>query len=61
MSDGIETRMRAAWREIFVADDSGRVEQLRSAVFADLGRLPAVAEQSRPIVPKPWRRSSRAS
>ncbi|MEU5567046.1 lipopolysaccharide biosynthesis protein [Micromonospora musae] len=53
LTAGLAVALAAEGREIFVADDSGRVEQLRSAVFADLGRLPTVADQSRPVVPKP--------
>ncbi|MEU8301006.1 lipopolysaccharide biosynthesis protein [Micromonospora sp. NPDC048909] len=53
LTAGLAVALAADGREVFVADDSGRVERLRTAVLADRGRLPAVAEPTRSVVPKP--------
>ncbi|BCJ57253.1 hypothetical protein Jiend_06750 [Micromonospora endophytica] len=45
--------LAVAGREVFVADDSGRLDRLRAAVLADRDRLPAYADPSRPPLPKP--------
>ncbi|WP_433392753.1 lipopolysaccharide biosynthesis protein [Micromonospora sp. KLBMP9576] len=50
---GLAVALAAAGREVFVADDSGRAERLRTTVLADRERLPATADPSRPLVPKP--------
>ncbi|MGC4770925.1 lipopolysaccharide biosynthesis protein [Micromonospora sp. DT44] len=51
LTAGLAVALAADGREVFVADDSGRVERLRAAVLADRGRLPV--DPSRPLVPKP--------
>ncbi|MEU7929699.1 lipopolysaccharide biosynthesis protein [Micromonospora sp. NPDC049801] len=51
LTAGLAVALAADGREVFVADDSGRVERLRAAVLADRGRLPL--DPSRPLVPKP--------
>ncbi|MFF4880408.1 lipopolysaccharide biosynthesis protein [Micromonospora sp. NPDC000668] len=53
LTAGLAVALAADGREVFLADDSGRVEKLRAAVLADRGRLPVVADQARSIVPKP--------
>ncbi|PZG18555.1 lipopolysaccharide biosynthesis protein [Micromonospora craterilacus] len=45
--------LAVAGRDVFVADDSGRLDRLRDAVLADRARLPASADPTRPAVPKP--------
>ncbi|MGC4749385.1 lipopolysaccharide biosynthesis protein [Micromonospora sp. DT201] len=45
--------LAATGRDVYVADDSGRLERLRAAVLADREHLPAAANPARPIVPKP--------
>ncbi|WFE98477.1 lipopolysaccharide biosynthesis protein [Micromonospora sp. WMMD964] len=51
LTAGLAVALAADGREVFVADDNGRVERLRAAVLADRGRLPI--DPSRPLVPKP--------
>ncbi|MFG1883009.1 lipopolysaccharide biosynthesis protein [Micromonospora sp. NPDC049102] len=51
LTAGLAVALAADGREVFVADDSGRVERLRAGVLADRGRLPV--DPSRPLVPKP--------
>ncbi|MEU7845031.1 lipopolysaccharide biosynthesis protein [Micromonospora sp. NPDC049114] len=51
LTAGLAVALAADGREVFVADDSGRVERLRAVVLADRGRLPI--DPSRPLVPKP--------
>ncbi len=50
---GLAVALAVAGREVFVADDSGRTERLRTAVLADRDRLPASLDPTRPAVPKP--------
>ncbi|SCL33731.1 Capsular polysaccharide biosynthesis protein [Micromonospora nigra] len=50
---GLAVALAVAGREVFVADDSGRVDQLRAQVVADRDRLPASVDPTRPTVPKP--------
>ncbi|MEU2665410.1 lipopolysaccharide biosynthesis protein [Micromonospora sp. NPDC007220] len=50
---GLAVALAAVGREVFVADDSGRADRLRTTVLADRERLPAAADPSRPLVPKP--------
>ncbi|MCL7458442.1 lipopolysaccharide biosynthesis protein [Micromonospora echinofusca] len=50
---GLAVALAAVGREVFVADDSGRAERLRTTVLGDRERLPAAADPSRPLVPKP--------
>ncbi|PZF99950.1 lipopolysaccharide biosynthesis protein [Micromonospora deserti] len=50
---GLAVALAAAGREVFVADDSGRAERLRGTVLAGKDRLPASADPTRPVVPKP--------
>ncbi|WBB69690.1 lipopolysaccharide biosynthesis protein [Micromonospora sp. WMMD812] len=50
---GLAVALAADGREVFVADDSGRVERLRAAVLGDRGRLAAPADPARSVVPKP--------
>ncbi|GGO23099.1 lipopolysaccharide biosynthesis protein [Micromonospora parathelypteridis] len=45
--------LAATGRDVYVADDSGRLESLRAAVLADREQLPAAANSARPLVPKP--------
>ncbi|WP_433532567.1 lipopolysaccharide biosynthesis protein [Micromonospora sp. CA-263727] len=45
--------LAVAGREVFVADDSGRLDRLRDAVLVDRDRLPASVDPTRPAVPKP--------
>ncbi|MEH1169945.1 lipopolysaccharide biosynthesis protein [Micromonospora sp. CPCC 205539] len=51
LTAGLAVALAADGREVFVADDSGRVDRLRTAVLADRGRLPV--DPSRTPVPKP--------
>ncbi|MEV1331008.1 lipopolysaccharide biosynthesis protein [Micromonospora costi] len=53
LTAGLAAALAAEGREVFVADDSGRVERLRGAVLVDRVRVPALAEPSRTVVPKP--------
>ncbi|RKN35233.1 lipopolysaccharide biosynthesis protein [Micromonospora musae] len=53
LTASLAVALSAEGREVYVADDHGRVERLRDAVLADRGRLPAVADAARSIVPKP--------
>ncbi|MEU5554202.1 MULTISPECIES: lipopolysaccharide biosynthesis protein [unclassified Micromonospora] len=50
---GLAVALAVAGREVFVADDSGRIDRLRAAVQADRDRLPPSIDPSRPTVPKP--------
>ncbi|WFE43796.1 lipopolysaccharide biosynthesis protein [Verrucosispora sp. WMMD1129] len=50
---GLAVALAVAGREVFVADDSGRLDRLRSTVLTDRGRLPAAIDPTRPAVPKP--------
>ncbi|MFF5181156.1 lipopolysaccharide biosynthesis protein [Micromonospora sp. NPDC000316] len=50
---GLAVALAATGREVYVADDSGRLEHLRAAVLADRDQLPAMANPARPLVPKP--------
>ncbi|MGQ5264210.1 lipopolysaccharide biosynthesis protein [Micromonospora sp. ZYX-F-536] len=50
---GLAVALAATGRDVYVADDSGRLEQLRAAVLADRDRLPATASPVRSLVPKP--------
>ncbi|MBM7493875.1 capsular polysaccharide biosynthesis protein [Micromonospora luteifusca] len=45
--------LAAPGRDVYVADDSGRLERLRTAVLADREHLPAAVNSARPLVPKP--------
>ncbi|MGW2626273.1 lipopolysaccharide biosynthesis protein [Micromonospora taraxaci] len=45
--------LAAPGRDVYVADDSGRLERLRAAVLADRDQLPAALNPARPLVPKP--------
>ncbi|MCX5117396.1 lipopolysaccharide biosynthesis protein [Micromonospora sp. NBC_00362] len=51
LTAGLAVALAVDGREVFVADDSGRIERLRAIVLADRGRLPI--DPSRPLVPKP--------
>ncbi|MBG6066475.1 lipopolysaccharide biosynthesis protein [Micromonospora ureilytica] len=51
LTAGLAVALAVDGREVFVADDSGRIERLRASVLADRGRLPI--DPSRPLVPKP--------
>ncbi|RKF26811.1 lipopolysaccharide biosynthesis protein [Micromonospora globbae] len=53
LAAGLATALAVEGREVFVADDSGRVERLRAAVLADEVRVPTVVDRSRPAVPRP--------
>ncbi|MEG3636455.1 GumC domain-containing protein [Micromonospora palythoicola] len=50
---GLAVALAVAGREVFVADDSGRIDRLRATVLTDRGRLPAAIDPTRPTVPKP--------
>jgi capsular polysaccharide biosynthesis protein len=50
---GLAVALAATGRDVYVADDSGRLDQLRAAVLADRDQLPATANPARPVVPKP--------
>ncbi|MBQ0906613.1 lipopolysaccharide biosynthesis protein [Micromonospora sp. U21] len=50
---GLAVALAATGRDVYVADDSGRLDHLRAAVLADRDRLPATANTVRPLVPKP--------
>ncbi|NLU80462.1 lipopolysaccharide biosynthesis protein [Micromonospora sp. HNM0581] len=50
---GLAVALAVAGREVFVADDSGRTDRLRTTVLTDRGRLPVALDPSRPVVPKP--------
>ncbi|MEU1589898.1 lipopolysaccharide biosynthesis protein [Micromonospora sp. NPDC005710] len=50
---GLAVALAATGREVYVADDSGRLDRLRGAVLADRDHLPATANPARPVVPKP--------
>ncbi|WP_410814230.1 lipopolysaccharide biosynthesis protein [Micromonospora sp. 067-2] len=50
---GLAVALAATGRDVYVADDSGRLDQLRALVLADRDRLPAAANPVRPLVPKP--------
>ncbi|MEW2144888.1 lipopolysaccharide biosynthesis protein [Micromonospora vinacea] len=50
---GLAVALAAPGREVYVADDSGRLEKLRAAVLADRDQLSAAANPARPVVPKP--------
>ncbi|GIJ27152.1 hypothetical protein Vqi01_23140 [Micromonospora qiuiae] len=45
--------LAVAGREVFVADDSGRLDRLRDAVLADRERLPAYVDPTRQRLPRP--------
>ncbi|MEV4543655.1 lipopolysaccharide biosynthesis protein [Micromonospora echinaurantiaca] len=53
LTAGLAVALAAGGREVFVADDHGRAERLRSAVLADRARLPAGVDPARPVVPRP--------
>ncbi|MFC5926758.1 lipopolysaccharide biosynthesis protein [Micromonospora vulcania] len=50
---GLAVALAATGRDVYVADDSGRLEHLRTVVLADRDRLPATANPARPLVPAP--------
>ncbi|MEU9509596.1 lipopolysaccharide biosynthesis protein [Micromonospora sp. NPDC048170] len=50
---GLAVALAATGRDVYVADDSGRLDRLQAAVLADRGRLPAAANPARPVVPMP--------
>ncbi|MFG1779156.1 lipopolysaccharide biosynthesis protein [Micromonospora sp. NPDC049051] len=50
---GLAVALAATGRDVYVADDSGRLDRLQAAVLADRDRLPAAANPARPAVPKP--------
>ncbi|MET8091035.1 lipopolysaccharide biosynthesis protein [Micromonospora sp. NPDC005220] len=45
--------LAATGHDVYVADDSGRLDRLRAAVLADREHLPAAVSPARPLVPKP--------
>ncbi|MGN9777220.1 lipopolysaccharide biosynthesis protein [Micromonospora sp. H33] len=53
MTAGLAVALAATGRDVYVADDTGRLDRLRAEVLAGLGRLPAAANPARPAVPKP--------
>ncbi|RKN40262.1 lipopolysaccharide biosynthesis protein [Micromonospora endolithica] len=53
LTAGLAVALAATGRDVYAADDSGRVDRLRGIVLTDRGRLPAVANPARPVVPKP--------
>ncbi|KAB1948994.1 CpsD/CapB family tyrosine-protein kinase [Micromonospora sp. ALFpr18c] len=50
---GLAVALAATGRDVYVADDSGRLHNLRATVLADRERLPAMVNPVRPLVPKP--------
>ncbi|MGC5053121.1 lipopolysaccharide biosynthesis protein [Micromonospora sp. DT48] len=50
---GLAVALAVVGREVFVADDGGRVDRLRAAVLADRDRLPPSLDPTKPAVPKP--------
>ncbi|MET7822390.1 lipopolysaccharide biosynthesis protein [Micromonospora zamorensis] len=50
---GLAVALAAPGRDVYVADDSGRLETLRAAVLAGREQLPALVNSVRPLVPKP--------
>ncbi|MEU6024656.1 lipopolysaccharide biosynthesis protein [Micromonospora sp. NPDC047134] len=53
LTAGLAVALAATGREVYVADDSGRLDRLRATVMTDRGRLPAAVNQARPTIPKP--------
>lgn len=52
MSAGLAVALAATGREVYLADDTGRLERLRSEVLAGVACLPATAPSARPVVPQ---------
>ncbi|MEV6692518.1 lipopolysaccharide biosynthesis protein [Micromonospora sp. NPDC051196] len=53
LTAGLAVALAATGRDVYVADDSGRLDQLRATVMTDRGRLPAAVNPARPAIPKP--------
>ncbi|WP_025617718.1 hypothetical protein [Salinispora cortesiana] len=54
LSAGLAVALAATGREVYLADDIGRLGRLRSEVLAGVARLPAAtANSARPVVPQP--------
>ncbi|NYT95067.1 lipopolysaccharide biosynthesis protein [Salinispora sp. H7-4] len=52
MSAGLAVALAGTGREVYLADDTGRLERLRSEVLAGVARLPATANSARPPAPQ---------
>lgn len=52
MSAGLAVALAATGREVYLADDTGRLGRLRSEVLAGVARLPATVPSARPVVPQ---------
>ncbi|WP_027660882.1 hypothetical protein [Salinispora fenicalii] len=52
MSAGLAVALAATGREVYLADDTGRLGRLRSEVLAGVACLPATAPSARPVVPQ---------
>ncbi|MBL6279995.1 lipopolysaccharide biosynthesis protein [Micromonospora fiedleri] len=53
LTAGLAVALAATGRDVYVADDSGRLDELRATVMTDRGRLPAAVNPARPTIPKP--------
>lgn len=53
MSAGLAVALAGTGREVYLADDTGRLGGLRSEVLASVARLPATAHFARPVAPQP--------
>ncbi|RIV37789.1 YveK family protein [Micromonospora radicis] len=53
LTAGLAVALAATGRDVYVADDSGRLDRLRATVMTDRGRLPAAVNPARPVIPKP--------
>ncbi|WP_018253150.1 hypothetical protein [Salinispora mooreana] len=53
LSAGLAVALAATGREVYLADDIGRLGRLRSEVLAGVARLPATANSARSVVPQP--------
>ncbi|GAA0372074.1 hypothetical protein GCM10009541_13210 [Micromonospora gifhornensis] len=53
LTAGLAVALAATGRDVYVADDSGRLDELRATVMTDRGRLPAAVNPARPSIPKP--------
>lgn len=52
MSAGLAVALAGTGREVYLADDTGRLGRLRSEVLAGVARLPATAHSARPPAPQ---------
>lgn len=52
LSAGLAVALAVTGRDVYVADDIGRLERLRDEALAGLARLPATANPAQPVVPQ---------